>query len=127
MKNSFLVLLTAMLAVSAVYASEKRTEPVPQTIQSAHTVYLTSPSGDEFGMFPMPEDRDALIAMRRVITSAHRLKLVFDPGRADLIVVVSSRASKDTIKVFDSHARKKCLWQLSGRYGLQGQDEPNNQ
>ena len=80
MKNRSMVLLTAMLTVSAAHASEKRIEPMPQTVQNAHTAYLTSPSGDEFGMFPMPEDRDALIAMRRVITSAHRLKLAGRPS-----------------------------------------------
>ncbi len=65
-----------------------------------------------------------MVATRRVIRGGHRLKLVFDLGQADLIVMVSGRPAKDTIKVFDSRNRKKCLWQLSGRNGLQGQDAP---
>ena len=70
MKNLSVGLLTAMLTVSTAHASEKRIEPRLRTVQNAHTSYLTSPSGDEFGMFPMPEDRDALIATRKVISSA---------------------------------------------------------
>jgi hypothetical protein len=75
-------------------------------------------------MFPMPEDREALIATRKVIRGARRLKLVFDPDRKDLIVVVSGRAPRDTIKVFDSYNRKQCLWYLSAKNGLQGQGAP---
>jgi len=97
---------------------------MPVSLKNARSVYLTSPSGDEFGMFPMPEDREALIATRKVIRGARRLKLVFDPDRKDLIVVVSGRAPRDTIKVFDSYNRKQCLWYLSAKNGLQGQGAP---
>jgi hypothetical protein len=120
-------LIIAILCVGPVllgYALARTVEdasPMPESLKNARSVYLTSPSGDEFGMFPMPEDKEALIATRKVITDAHRLKFVFDPNQADMIVVVSGRASRDTIKVFDGRDRKTYLWHLSGKNGLQGE------
>jgi len=124
MKNLILTLLCVgpLWLGYAPASTVKGLQPIPENLKDARTVYLTSPSGDEFGMFPMPEDREALIATRRVIREGRRLNFVFDPDRADMIVVVSRRGSRDTMKVFDSHNRKKCLWYLSHKNGLRGED-----
>lgn len=87
-------------------------------------MYVTSPTGDEFGMFPMPEDKEALIATRQIIKRAHRLRIVYNQEKADLIVVVSGRPPKDVITIFDNHASRRCLWHLSQKHGLRGSSAP---
>jgi hypothetical protein len=123
MRNLIIILGIApvLMGVSLAHTVKAITS-MPDSLKNARSVYLTSPSGDEFGMFPMPGDKEALIATRKVIRDAHRLKLVFDPDRADLIVMVSGGTPRDTIKVFDTRNRKKCLWYLSAKNGLHGQD-----
>jgi hypothetical protein len=123
MARSAVALLLLFAVVPALGKANKQTEPLA-LFSSAKSVYITSPSGDEFGMFPLPEDKEALIATRRVIANGRQVRIVYAKEKADIIVVVSSRASKAVIQVFDSRTPTKCLWHLAGRNGLRGVAPP---
>ena len=121
MRNLILVLLLALNAnILSASKGKRGIMPISPQVKDARSVFLTSPSGDEFGMFPLPEDREILIATRKAIAATHRLRFVFDRQRADLVIVVSSRAREGNIKLFDGHGGKKCIWSLSARSDSHG-------
>jgi len=47
-----------------------------------------------------------------------KLTLVYQPGQADIIILVMSRPSEDVMAVYDSHANGNFLWRVMGRDGL---------
>jgi len=75
-------------------------------------------------MFPMPEDKEALVAMRGAIANSQQLRMVYAKEKADIIVVVSSRARRDAIRVLDGQTPTKCIWHLAEKNGLRGTDPP---
>jgi hypothetical protein len=126
MKKWIAVVIQGLILLGQLQACEhpRKILPAPECLKSARTVYLTSPSGDEFGMFPLPEDKEALIRARSIIGDDHRLKRVFDPKRADMTVVVTRRFPTESIRAFANGDQRKCVWHLSERTGLKSENMP---
>jgi hypothetical protein len=112
--------LVLAIVPSALGRADKQT--AMDVLSNARSVYITSPSGDEFGMFPLPEDKEALVTTRRVIADGQRLSIVYDRESPDIIVIVRSRASRDEIRIFNGHSPSKCVWHLAAKGGLRASD-----
>ncbi len=124
MPRLHVVFSLVLAAVPLALGRDNTPTATPELSRFASSVYLTSPSGDEFGMFPLPEDKESLVATRRALTKSHQLGIVYTREKADIIVVVSSRANRDVIRVFDRRTPTKCLWRLAAKDGLRGADPP---
>jgi hypothetical protein len=55
-----------------------------------------------------------------------KLKLVYRPSEADIIILVTSRPSEDVLAVYDAHLGLSgtFLWRVMGRDGLQSGETP---
>ena len=127
---SFLAIsLLMMLAISALAAPKPTTETTPAfpgTLANARYVYVASYDGDQFNPNLLPEDRNAIGAVQDAIQKWGKLTIVYQPYEADIIILVTSRASEDVLAVYDGHQRASgnFLWRVMGRDGLQSGETP---
>jgi predicted Zn-dependent protease len=88
-------------------------------------VYVASYDGDQFNPRILPEDRDAIAAVQDAIQKWGKLILVYEPGQADITLLVQSRPSEDVLAVYDAHLSSgQYLWRVMGRGGLQSGETP---
>ena len=124
------VLVTLFVAAMA-FATPKpprnaQTEqPFPGTLRNARFVYVAAYDGDQFDPRLLPEDRDAIATVQDAIQKWGKLTLVYEPGQADIILLVQSRPTEDVLAVYDAHlAGGQFLWRVMGRGGLQKGETP---
>ena len=123
------LLLTAAVAFAAPKAPKVNTQTVPNfpgTLVNARYVYVTSYDGDQFDPQLLPEDRDAISAVQDSIQKWGKFILVYDPCKADIVLMVTSRPSEDVLAVYDARGwpRNDFLWRMMGRNGLQASETP---
>lgn len=105
--------------------SAQSEQPFPGTLKNARYVYVASYDGDQFNPRLLPEDRDAIAAVQDAIQKWGKLILVYEPGQADIILMVQSRPSEDVLAVYDAHLSSGLyLWRVMGRGGLQSGETP---
>jgi hypothetical protein len=126
-----LVLLAATVAFAAPKAAKtsipQNIPPFPGTLVNARYVYVTSYDGDQFNIHLLPEDRQAIGTVQDAIQKWGKFMLVYEPGQADIVLMVMSRPSEDVLAVYDSHgwpANSQYLWRMMGRNGLQEGEAP---
>jgi hypothetical protein len=124
------IVATAMLGTTlAVAASKDKTPTVPAfpgTLVNARYVYVTSYDGDQFDPNLFPADRDAIGAVQDSIQKWGKFVVVYEPRKADVVLMVMSRPSEDVLAVYDAHGwpRDQYLWRMMGRSGLQTGETP---
>ena len=121
------IVLLAGLAFAAPRSpqSSQSEQPFPGTLKNARYVYVASYDGDQFNPRLLPEDRDAISAVQDAIQKWGKLILVYEPGQADIILMVQSRPSEDLLAVYDAHfSGGTYLWRVMGRGGLQSGETP---
>jgi hypothetical protein len=121
------VLLLAGFAVAVPQPprSAQSEQPFPGTLRNARYVYVASYDGDQFNPRILPEDRDAIAAVQDAIQKWGKLILVYEPGQADITLLVQSRPSEDVLAVYDAHLSSgQYLWRVMGRGGLQSGETP---
>jgi len=105
--------------------AQSERQPFPGTLRNARYVYVASYDGDQFDPRLLPEDRYAIAAVQDAIQKWGKLTLVYEPGQADIILMVQSRPSEDVLAVYDAHfASGRYLWRVMGRDGLQSGETP---
>jgi hypothetical protein len=119
-----LIMVAAISAVAAPNASTANVPAFPGTLANARFVYVASYDGSQFDAKLLPEDRHAIDVVQDAIQNWGKLTLVYQPGQADIIILVTSRPSEDVMAVYDSHANGNFLWRVMGRDGLQAGEAP---
>jgi hypothetical protein len=119
-----LIMVVAISAVAAPNASTANVPAFPGTLANARFVYVASYDGSQFDAKLLPEDRHAIDVVQDAIQNWGKLTLVYQPGQADIIILVTSRPSEDVMAVYDSHANGNFLWRVMGRDGLQAGEAP---
>src|SRR5579864_7569206 len=105
--------------------SAQTEQPFPGTLRNARYVYVAAYDGDQFNPGLLPEDRDAISAVQDAIQKWGKLIVVYEPGQADIILMVQSRPSEDLLAVYDAHfTGGTYLWRVMGRGGLQSDETP---
>jgi hypothetical protein len=105
--------------------SAQTEQPFPGTLRNARFVYVAAYDGDQFDSRLLPEDRDAIANVQDAIQKWGKLTLVYEPGQADIILLVQSRPTEDLLAVYDAHfAGGQYLWRVMGRDGLQKGETP---
>src|SRR5579863_5817868 len=122
-------LLMASLGWAAPKAPNAGSQDVPAfpgTLVNARYVYVTSYDGDEFDINLIPEDRQAIITVQDAMQKWGKFTLVYEPGQADIVLMVMSRPSEDVLAVYDAHGwpRNEYLWRMMGHSGLQTGEAP---
>jgi hypothetical protein len=124
------VLLATTVSLAAPKApkvsSSQNVPAFPGTLTNARFVYVTSYDGDLFDPNLFPEDRQAISAVQDAMQKWGKFILVYDPHQADIVLMVMSRPSEDTLAVYDAHGwpRNDYLWRMMGRSGLQPSETP---
>ena len=123
------VTLTLLAALSAAAAPKPSTATVPVfpgILANARYVYVASYDGDQFDPNLLPEARKAIGVVQDSIQQWDKLKLVYRPSEADIIILVTSRPCEDLMAVYDAHAwpSGNFLWRVMGRDGLQSGETP---
>ena len=124
------VMITLFVAAMAFAApkpprSAQIEQPFPGTLRNARFVYVAAYDGDQFDTRLLPEDRDAIANVQDAIQKWGKLTLVYEPGQADIILLVQSRPTEDVLAVYDAHsAGGQYLWRVMGRDGLQKGETP---
>jgi hypothetical protein len=135
MKNkSSVALAVVILATTLAVASPKPPKAqVPQsipafpgTLVNARYVYVTSYDGQQFDPNLLPEDRQAIGTVQDAMQKWGKFIVVYEPGQADIVFMVTSRPSEDILAVYDGHGwpRNQYLWRMTGRSGLQPGETP---
>jgi hypothetical protein len=131
MKRFFLVAISLIVvaAISALAAPNPTTAKVPAfpgILANARYVYVASYDGDQFDPNLLSQDRDAIGAVQNAIQNWGKLTLVYQPSDADIIILVTSRASEDLLAVYDARQAPSgnFLWRVMGRDGLQSGETP---
>jgi hypothetical protein len=98
----------------------------PGTLVNARYVYVTSYDGDEFNINLLSEDRQAIVTVQDAMQKWGKFTLVYEPGQADIVLMVMSRPSEDVLAVYDAHGwpRNEYLWRMMGHGGLQQGEAP---
>jgi hypothetical protein len=131
MRKLAAAVMTSLFVAAMAFATPKplgdakSEQPFPGTLRNARYVYVASYDGDQFDPRLLPEDRYAIAAVQDRIQKWGKLTLVYEPGQADIILVVQSRPSEDVLAVYDAHfAGGQYLWRVMGRDGLQSGETP---
>ena len=132
--QSALALLAAFLLVASLtWASPKPSKTAPQGVPAfpgilvnARFVYITSYDGDQFNVNLLPEDRQAIATVQDAMQKWGKFTLVYEPQKADIVLMVMSRPSEDVLSVYDAHGwpANQYLWRMMGRGGLQKGESP---
>src|ERR1700688_3662544 len=123
------LLLAANLAVASPRpkASVQQNGPAfPGTLVNARYVYVTSYDGEQFDPSLLPEDRKAIGTVQDAMQKWGKFIVVYEPGQADIVLMVMSRPSEDVLAVYDAHGwpGDQYLWRMTGRSGLQPSEAP---
>jgi hypothetical protein len=123
-----ILVLTAVLAVAAPTpkTSTQTVPPFPGTLVNARYVYVTSYDGDQFDPNLLSEDRAAISAVQDAMKKWGEFTLVYEPQDADVVLMVTSRASEDILAVYDAHGwpQNQYRWRMMSRNGLQTGETP---
>ncbi len=121
-----LILLAAISATAAPNTRAAKAQAFPGTLANARYVYVASYDGDQFNPNLLSEDRDAIGAVQSAIQSWGKLRIVYRPSEADIVILVTSRPSEDLMAVYDAHnwPSGNFLWRVMGRDGLQAGETP---
>jgi hypothetical protein len=127
-------LTVALLATTLALAAPKPPKPnapqsippFPGTLVNARYVYVTSYDGEQFDPDLLPEDRQAISTVQDAMQKWGKFIVVYEPGQADIVLMVTSRPSEDVLAVYDAHGwpRNQYLWRMMGRSGLQPSEAP---
>ena len=134
-RSSFQVALTVVifLVASLAWGAPKPSKTSPQnvpaypgTLVNARYVYVTSYDGDQFDPNLLSEDRQAINVVQDAMQKWGKFILVYEPGQADVVLMVMSRPSEDVLAVYDAHGwpGNQYLWRMMGRSGLQPGETP---
>lgn len=134
-KTTFRAVLVAMLLVTTFAlaapkppkgSAPENVPPFPGILVNSRFVYVTSYDGDQFNANLLPEDRQAIGAVQDAIQKWGKFTLVYEPNQADIVLMTMSRASEDTLAVYDAHGwpGDQYLWRMMGRSGLQASETP---
>jgi hypothetical protein len=120
------VLMAAALASAAPKSPRQTTPPFPGTLVNARYVYVTSYDGGQFDPNLLPEDRRAIGTVQDAMQKWGKFILVYEPGQADIVLMVTSRPSEDILAVYDARGwpENQYLWRMMGRSGLQPSEAP---
>jgi hypothetical protein len=123
---AILIIGAAISAAAAPIPTTANVPAFPGTLANARYVYVASYDGDQFNPDQLPEDRNAIGALQDAIQKWGKLTIVYQPSEADIIILVTSRASEDVLAVYDGHQRASgnFLWRVMGRDGLQSGETP---
>jgi hypothetical protein len=81
--------------------------------------------GDEFNPNLLPEDRAAIVNVQDALKQWGRYVIVYNPGVADMTLLVQSRPTEDVIEAYDAHLPgADYMWRAMGRGGLQKGETP---
>jgi len=122
-----LVATFALAAPKALKVNAGQSIPAfPGTLVNARYVYVTSYDGDQFNPDLLPEDRQAIATVQDAMQKWGKFTLVYEPGKADIVLMVMSRPSEDVLAVYDAHGwpENQYLWRMMGRGGLQPSESP---
>jgi len=123
---AILIIGAGISAAAAPIPTTANVPAVPGTLANARYVYVASYDGDQFNPNLLSEDRNAIGAVQDAIQKWGKLTIVYQPYEADIIILVTSRASEDVLAVYDGHQRASgnFLWRVMGRDGLQSGETP---
>jgi hypothetical protein len=134
MKTRFSAVVALLLATTLALAAPKPPKvsapqgvpAFPGTLVNARYVYVTSYDGDQFNPNLLPEDRAAIGAVQDAMQKWGKFVVVYEPWKADIVLMVMSRPSEDILAVYDAHGwpENQYLWRMMGRSGLQASETP---
>jgi hypothetical protein len=124
-----LMLLVASLGWAAAAPAKTASQTIPAfpgTLINARFVYVTSYDGDQFNVNLLPDDRQAIATVQDALQKWGKFTLVYQPGQADIILMVMSRPSEDVLAVYNARGwpDNQYLWRMMGRGGLEKGEAP---
>jgi len=120
---SSLLAIFVLLACTAALSREKSRQIMPRLVADARFVYVTTYDGPSWSSNVLPEDRQAVSDVQDALTKWGKYTVVYEPGRADLILVVQRRGSEDLLAVYQGRSANP-LWRGMAQGGLDSQEMP---
>jgi 6-phosphogluconolactonase (cycloisomerase 2 family) len=120
------VAIAALVALLSIPALAQQSQGFLSPLRNARYIYVTSYSGSQLSLNPLPEDRAAIIAVQNALQQSGRFTVVYQPQEADMVVAVMSRPSEDVLAVYDLRSLRGgyYLWRSSEKAGLSAPNMP---
>ena len=112
-----------MLGCTAALAREKPRQVMPRLVADARFVYVTTYDGPSESANVLPEDRQAVSDVQDALIKWGKYTVVYEPGKADVILVVQRRGGEDVLAVYEV-GRAIPLWRGMSNGGLDSQELP---
>lgn len=117
-----------MLLVIGTAAVAQQPQPIPQSVVSAQTVYVTSYDGPSWSPNVKQDDKRAVGDVVTALQKWGKYQVVFDPQRADIIIAVQKRPNGDTFAVYQGRlvpgVKSIPVWKEMRTGGLDSKELP---
>jgi hypothetical protein len=99
---------------------------MPQLVAQARFVYVTTYDGPSSSAKVLPEDRQAVSDVQDALMKWGKYTVVYEPGQADLILVVQRQGREDVLAVYQGRlgGSPNPLWRRMAEGGLDSQEMP---
>ena len=118
-----LLAIFVMLGCAAAYSRVKPVQVMPRLVENARFVYVTSYDGPSSSANVLPEDRQAVADVQDALKKWGKYTVVYEPGKADLILAVQRRGGEDVLALYQV-GQSIPLWRGMSEGGLDSQEMP---
>jgi len=112
-----------LLASTAALSKPRSEQLMPRLVDNARFVYVTSYDGPSWSARLLPEDRQAISDVQDALIKWGKYKVVYEPGRADIILAVQRRGGEDVLAVYQVRSANP-LWRGMADGGLDSLEMP---
>ena len=121
----FLPLLTILviLGCATAFSREKPKQIMPRLVDNARFVYVTTYDGPSWSANVLPEDRQAVADVQNALKKWGKYIVVYEPGKADLILAVQRRGGEDVLALYQV-GQSIPLWRGMAQGGLDSEEMP---
>jgi hypothetical protein len=96
---------------------------MPRLVADARFVYVTAYDGPSWSPNLLSEDRQAVADVQEALTKWGKYIVVYEPGKADVILAVQRRGGEDVLAVYQRGSDNP-LWRVMSHGGLDSQEMP---
>lgn len=112
-----------LLASTAALSKPRSEQLMPRLVADARFVYVTSYDGPSWSANVLPEDREAVSDVQDALIKWGKYTVVYEPGRADIVLAVQRRGGEDVLAVYQGRSANP-LWRGMADGGLDSLEMP---
>jgi len=118
-----LLAILVILGSATAFSKVKPVQVMPRLVDNARFVYVTTYDGPSWSANVLPEDRQAVADVQDALKKWGKYIVVYEPGKADLILAVQRRGGEDVLALYEVGGASP-LWRGMSEGGLDSLEMP---